>query len=303
MLGRLFGRRKTTPEEAFRDKVVAALKAGDFPISKIEAVSELGLQVSSKDGEAQQVFLDNAFRHYCNSLQDSEAEAKGYLADYIAGFADFGKLPEFRADTLMPAIRHFGYLGEDADKLMTHLIETGALPEDYNGRWAAPFVGDLLFMLAAETEFTIAFATTEDIAEIGLSPEAALQAALTKFTEAGHRVQIDPADEDGLFVAHIPDAGWATPMLLCAPQIFETFMEQNNVNAVLISHPARHEVFFVAQQGAKAEDLIVETLQWGGQQGHRQSDYVFRLTRGGALEPYLFLPEGGALQRLDGEMH
>lgn len=303
MFPRLFGKPRPTPEEAFQDKVVAELSSRDLGLTKIERVEVMQLKLWDETGAMHQVFLDNAFLAYSKALLGSAQEADAYLNDYLATFKDFGNLPAFSPKTVIPAVRHFAYLGDNAEAIMTHLIETNDLPDGYEGRWAAPFLADLVFMLTAETEHAIAFANASDVAEFDISTGQALQAALTRFSQAGHKATITPINTDGMFVMQLTDARWATPLLLCTPQVFVQFMEDNGHEALLLTHPTREEIFFVASTEPEAEYLMLETLHMSRDSGHRQSDYVFQLDRGGQIEPILFLPEDGAAQRLDGALH
>ncbi|MEM6594802.1 MAG: hypothetical protein AAF672_08415 [Pseudomonadota bacterium] len=202
-------------------------------------------------------------------------------------FGLFGKKP---SPDLRPRIRHFDQLGADAEEAMVHMIETNALPAGHRGLWAAPFMADLVFLL----EDDAGFVSCEALARSG--PQA-LQAALAKFAEAGHETRMAPAnDNPALFTLQTINDPSLTPLLLTMPQLFERVLQDG---AILITHPIEGQIFAGPAHLDGIEEMMVETLTREVGDALRQSDYVFRLDAGGRLAPYLFLPAGGAAQRVE----
>ncbi|MEM7473271.1 MAG: hypothetical protein AAF340_18130 [Pseudomonadota bacterium] len=197
-----------------------------------------------------------------------------------------------------PRIRHFDQLGPEAEDVMVHMIETNALPSGHKGVWAAPFLADLVFLLADAEGFV----TCERLDALGQSGPHALQDALGRFAEAGHRTKMGPAaGHPAMFMVEVADDPSLTPMLLAMPQLFNEVLRATGGGAIFITHPVEDRIFAAPCALEGAEQLMLETLEQEADGALRQSDYVFRLEARGRLTPYLFVPAGGAPQRVDEE--
>ncbi|MCY4335544.1 MAG: hypothetical protein OXC60_12855 [Litoreibacter sp.] len=205
-------------------------------------------------------------------------------------FGLFGKKP---SPNLRPRIRHFDQLGPQAEDAMVHMIETNALPHGHKGLWAAPFLADLVFLLEDQDGFV----SCEGLEASGQNGALALQAALERFAEAAYQTRMAPAEDNpAIFTLEVESDPYLTPLLLTMPQLFSKAAKGG---ALLITHPIETRIFACPAQLDGAEAMMLETLNREVGSAIRQSDYVFRLEAGGRLAPYLFVPAGGAAQRVE----
>ena len=128
---------------------------------------------------------------------------------------------------------------------------------------------------------------------MNLTPEAAIDLAFEQFDATAETAQMEQISGDGLMVLTLPDADWGCPTLMLYPDIFSNFLSQNGLERLLVTHPSRGAIFFTSADLEHAEDMMVETLRRGADDGHRQSQYVYSFTPDTGFVAHIYLPDDG----------
>jgi uncharacterized protein YtpQ (UPF0354 family) len=148
-------------EDEFAHEFVALLSKA-APSWHVEAVKDLELRVTDKEGKTRTIFLNNCYSEYKSNPQDKDSIVRKYLAAYTEGdFSQHSVDPK----RITPVIKDVSWLSD----VRQSLLQRGAkqLPEYVS----EPLNAQLVILYAEDSPKNLRYLTPKDLQSAGIKRE------------------------------------------------------------------------------------------------------------------------------------
>ncbi len=162
MFRRWFSRRSSMDREAFARRALTRLREmPNVSSADMSASEDFCIEVRPQrgpDGEPAFIFLENAGRHHRDPGM-SAAERDREFGRWLASVARFDEEVALEPGRLFPLMRHVDCSGEDVAVVRAAFGEGLRLPADCRGTVVRPVLGDMIYVLALESDRNVNFVT------------------------------------------------------------------------------------------------------------------------------------------------
>jgi len=229
--------------------------------------------------------------------KDAAPEVRAALLEDAAGSAVEGlttrNLAEMSTASLMPSVRHQGYLGSLSETNLERLRNGVPAAEDEPGPWFMPLGGDLVMTVVEDLPNSMSTISAADLVTLEIDADDLLPLLLDNLASNIPAAEMEEVAQ-GVLRLTLSDAPWHVGSLLILPGLLTQIAEQFDSETLSVVFPNRDELYLSTATGDASVAALGEVLRGAVDRPYPQSELIWVWTdETGPLPVYQPDGEGG----------